>query len=552
MRPSRSRAVTASPPRSAARLRSMRSRAGTSTPGSSHRERPAREDAAVREFRLAELVAGLSVVSDLGKGLTDGQGLRASAVAGALADRLDLPDADREALFWVGLLRFVGCTATASEMAAALGDELAVSAAFAAADARDLRDVLRGAVAAVGPRPDRLLAFLARAPGVVREHEVASCEVAQVVAGRLGLPAGGGDALGEGFQRWGGRGPPGLRGGEAPAPATRVWQVAHVLDLLAPVPDPAAQVRRRAGRTLDPTMAAVAADAADALLATRADAGLAAVLAAEPQPHRTVGPDDAERVLAVFGLVADLKSPLFRGHSERVSVLAAGAGRVAGRPDDEVATLRRAGLVADVGRVAVSSAVWEKPRPLTDAEHEQVRLHPYFTARALARVPALADLADLACAHHERGDGSGYHRGLTGTAFSPAAALLAAADAWVTAGEPRPHRPVRDDAERTALLRAHADAGRLPAAAVDAVLAAAGAAPPPVPAPPGLLTARERVVLDLVADGLTNVAIGRRLAISPKTVNPPLEPVYAKLGVSPRASAVVAALSTGELEPRRE
>jgi HD-GYP domain-containing protein (c-di-GMP phosphodiesterase class II) len=501
----------------------------------------------VREFRLAELVAALSVVSDLGKGLTDGQGLRAGAVAGALADRLDLPDADREALFWVGLLRFVGCTATASEMAAALGDELAVSAAFAAADARDLRDVLRGALAAVGPRPDRLLAFLARAPAVVREHEVASCEVAQVVAGRLGLPGTVAAALGQVFERWDGRGHPGLRGGADLSLATRVWQVAHVLDLLADRRDAAAQLRRRAGRTLDPAVAGVAADAADALLGVREEAGLAAVLDAEPQPHRTVGPDDADEVLAVFGLVADLKSPGFRGHSERLSALVASAAGVAGRPDDEVTTLRRAGLVADVGRVAVSSAIWEKERPLSDAEREQVRLHPYFTARALVRVPALADLAELACAHHERCDGSGYHRGLAGTAFSPAAALLAAADAWVTAGEPRPHRPARDDAEKTALLRTHADAGRLPAAAVDAVLAAAGAAPPPAAAPAGGLTAREVAVLDLVADGLTNVAIGRRLGISPKTVNAHLEHVYAKLGVSTRASAVVAALARGAL-----
>src|SRR3954468_10534504 len=368
MRPSRSRAVTASPARSAARLRSMRSRAGTSTPGSSHRKRPAREDGAVREFRLAELVAGLSVVSDLGKGLTDGQGLRACTVAGELADRLDLPDADREALFWVGLLRFVGCTATASEMAAALGDELAVSAAFAAADAHDLRDVLRGALTAVGPRPDRLLAFLARAPGVVREHEVASCEVGQVVAGRLGLPGAVSDALGQVFERWDGRGHPGRRGGAELSLATRVWQVAHVLDLLADAPDVTAQLRRRAGRTLDPAIAKVAAEAAEALMAEREDAGLTAVLAAEPEPHRTIGAEDAEAVLAVFGLVADLKSPAFRGHSEGVSALAAQAARVAGRADDEVAALRRAGLVADVGRVAVSSAIWDKQRPLTDAE----------------------------------------------------------------------------------------------------------------------------------------------------------------------------------------
>jgi HD-GYP domain-containing protein (c-di-GMP phosphodiesterase class II) len=501
----------------------------------------------VQEFRLAELVAGLSVVSDLGRGLTDGQGVRTGVVAGKLAARLQLPDADRETVFWVSLLRFVGCTATASEMAAALGDELAVGAAFAAADARDLRDVLRGALAAVGPRPDRLLSFLIRAPGVVRTHEVASCEVAQVLAGRLGLPPTVAAALGQVFERWDGHGHPGVLARDGLAIATRVWQVAHVLDLLAGAKDALGQLRRRAGRTLDPVVVRAAAGAADELLAARADAGLAALLAAEPEPHRTVGAADADEVLAVFGLVADLKSPLFRGHSERVSALAVAAARAAGRPDAEVTGLRGAGLVCDVGRVGVSSAIWEKQRPLTDAEQELVRLHPYLTARALGRVPALADLAEVACAHHERCDGSGYHRGLTGTALSPAAALLAAADAWVTAGELRPHRPARSDAERTALLRAHAAAGRLPRAAVDAVLTAAGAAPAGRSGASGVLTDRERAVLDLVADGLTNGAIGRRLGISPKTVNAHLEHAYAKLGVSTRASAVVAALSRGEL-----
>src|SRR5919199_6545203 len=172
-----------------------------------------RHHGAVQEIRLAELVAGLSVVSDLAKGLSDGQGLRACALAGDLAARLDLAPADREAVFWVGLLRFVGCTATASEMAAALGDELAVSAAFAEADVRDLRDVLRSTIAAVGHRPDRVLSFLVSAPRLVREHEVASCEVAQAVAGQLGLPGGAAEALGQVFERWDGHGHPGLRRG---------------------------------------------------------------------------------------------------------------------------------------------------------------------------------------------------------------------------------------------------------------------------------------------------------------------------------------------------
>jgi HD-GYP domain-containing protein (c-di-GMP phosphodiesterase class II) len=210
--------------------------------------------------------------------------------------------------------------------------------------------------------------------------------------------------------------------------------------------------------------------------------------------------------------------------------------------------VRRAALVHDVGRVAVSSGIWQRTAPLSDAEQEAVRLHPYYTARALARVPALAGLVEVACAHHERSDGSGYHRGLSGASLTPAAALLAAADAYVTAGEPRPHRPARPGPERAALLREAAAEGRLPAAAVEAVLSAAGAGTGRRPRVVGILTNREREVLDLVADGLTNAAIGRRLGVSGKTVNTHLEHMYTKLGVSTRASAVVAAIHRGELE----
>jgi DNA-binding CsgD family transcriptional regulator len=83
---------------------------------------------------------------------------------------------------------------------------------------------------------------------------------------------------------------------------------------------------------------------------------------------------------------------------------------------------------------------------------------------------------------------------------------------------------------------------------VEAVLSAAGAGTGRRPRVVGILTNREREVLDLVADGLTNAAIGRRLRVSGKTVNTHLEHMYTKLGVSTRASAVVAAIHRGELE----
>ncbi|RLP31887.1 HD domain-containing protein [Nocardia seriolae] len=502
--------------------------------------------------RLAELVAGLSLVSDLGKGLSDGQALRVCTVSARVAELLELPAADRETLYWVALLRFVGCTATASEMAAALGDELAVSAAFADADVRDLRDVLRRAVAVTGPRPDRVLGFLAKAPTVIEAHETASCEVARSVAIQLGLPGSVIEALGDVFERYDGKGNPGRgKGSELPL-AVRVWQVAHTADLLVEHFGPeiaAARLRDRAGTALDPDIAVAVAAHCATLFDPPPTGSLADVLAAEPVPRQFVEPDRLDAVLGVFGLLADLKSAHFYGHSPRVAELAARAATVAGLPEAEVNRVRRAGLVHDIGKVAVSSRIWDCGGALSDMQREQVELHPYYTQRVLARVPALADLMDLACSHHEKSDGSGYHRRISGPALSPAAALLAAADCYVTAGEPRPHRATRDPADCAALLRGLAAEGRLPEPAVRAVLTAAGHSTQRSARSPGALTARETAVLQLIAHGLTNQAAARRLGISAKTVGTHLEHIYTKLGVSTRASAVVHATRLGWLDP---
>ncbi len=93
-----------------------------------------------------------------------------------------------------------------------------------------------------------------------------------------------------------------------------------------------------------------------------------------------------------------------------------------------MAVLRRAGLIHDLGRLGVSNAIWDKPGPLTEAESERIRLHPYLTDRMLARVGALSRSREIAARHHERLDGSGYPRGLTAASLTPPDRLLAAAE----------------------------------------------------------------------------------------------------------------------------
>ncbi len=136
--------------------------------------------------------------------------------------------------------------------------------------------------------------------------------------------------------------------------------------------------------------------------------------------------------------------------------------------------VRRAALAHDLGRVGVSNAIWEKPGRLGFGEWERVRLHPHFTERAFAQSRELAPIGMLAGSHHERLDGSGYHRGTRGAGARPGGAASSppptptgdARGAAVPGGARR--------AGRRGRAAARGEEGRLDPEAVDAVLDAAG------------------------------------------------------------------------------
>ena len=148
--------------------------------------------------------------------------------------------------------------------------------------------------------------------------------------------------------------------------------------------------------------------------------------------------------------------------------------------------------------------------------------------------------------HHERLDGSGYHRYARGPDLSPAARILAAAEAFQTAREARPHRPAMSDAAAAAKLRARGREGKLCPDAVEAVLACAGSRPAGRrPSGSAGLTPREIEVLRLIAAGHTAKEAARELDISPKTADNHIQSLYSKIGVTTRAAAALYALERG-------
>jgi HD-GYP domain-containing protein (c-di-GMP phosphodiesterase class II) len=192
----------------------------------------------------------------------------------------------------------------------------------------------------------------------------------------------------------------------------------------------------------------------------------------------------------------------------------------------------------------VAAAIWQKAGSLTTDEWERVRLHAYHSERVLTRSPFLRTLAPVATAHHERLDGSGYHRGTAGAGLARPARVLAAADVYHAMTEPRPHREALAPARAGAMLGDEARAGRLDADAVAAVLEAAGQPAPRIERPAGL-TEREAEVLGLLAHGLQTKQIARALGISAKTADNHVQHAYAKIGVSTRAAATLFAMQNG-------
>jgi len=500
-------------------------------------------------IRAAEVVGALSLATDLGTGQPLEHALRTAVLAVRLGELAGASPQELRDTYYVALLHASGCTSNGHEAAQLFGDDIAHRAAFFLIDPTDPDQVLAfyrahvGAGRAPEVRAAMLEDAIANAGPRARASFAAMCEVAQRFAGWLDLGAGIQDALEYVFARWDGRGLPDTRGDAIPLP-TRLLHVARDISLFlsAGGPDGARSVvEGRAGAAYEPRLAELALANLDDILVDLDELRMwEQALESELFPRTWIA---GERVDAAFGAIAaltGLKSPWLREHSVGVAELAEAAAWRTGLGADTVRLLRRAALAHDLGRIGVSNAIWEKPGPLGFGEWERVRLHSHFTERAFAQSPALAPIGVLAGSHHERLDGSGYHRGTRGPALDDAARILAAADCYGAMREARPYRPARDAPEAEEELAREVTAGRLDADAVDAVLGAAGhkARERPRTLPAGL-TGRELEVLLILVRGSSNQEIAVELGISAKTVGHHVQHVYEKAGVRSRAAATL-------------
>jgi HD-GYP domain-containing protein (c-di-GMP phosphodiesterase class II) len=508
----------------------------------------------VTDLRLADLMAALSLTTDLAMGQPPEKAIRACVVATEIARHLNVTEADVGCVYYTTLLKHLGCTATLHEEVRLFGpDDTGMRRVAESTDETDPRELLAFMrVVGRGSGSDRLVHLTRTITGKKASGAIfrAICEVATQMADRLRLGDDVRGALYQTIERWDGKGAPkGLEGDDI-ALASRIAEPATqavISHREGGVEAALTMMDRRSGSWFDPAVVeAFRAVGPATLQRLDDDDPWEAVIEAEPEPVRTAGSDRLREVAEAFADMTDLKTTFTLGHSSGVADLAADGAERLGLEDP--ASVRVAALLHDLGRTGVGTGVWEKRGRLSSTEWEQVRLHPYHTERILARSRALEPLARVAAMHHERQDGSGYHRGASAAETPVVARLLGAADAFQAMTQPRPHRPALGADEAAAVLAEQGREGLFDPECVGAVLEAAGRSRPSARGVwPSGLSDREVEVLRLVAAGSSNREVAEALVISHRTAEHHVQHIYGKIGVSTRAAAAMFAMQHGLL-----
>lgn len=421
-------------------------------------------------FKLAELLGALSYALDLTEGQPAGHCLRGCFVGTRIGEALNLPDETLSDLYYTLLLKDLGCSSNAARICELyLADDIAFKRDFKTIDtsmSAALRFVFAqtGLEAGLGERIRTLISVIQRSGNIAREVMQTRCHRGADIAARMRFSP----TVQEGIlsldEHWDGSGQPqGLKQRQIPQ-ISNIALLSQIVDVFHAQGDPAAalgEVVARSGVWFDPDLvtAFVTAQQAPDFWPLLASPDLQAhVFAMTPALQSApVGEDYLDDIAAAFADVVDAKSPFTADHSNRVTLYTDMIAEEFGLSTDHRRWLRRAALLHDLGKLAISNQILDKPGKLDAGEWEAIKRHPQESAAILGRVAGFADIASIAAAHHERLDGKGYPYGLKGEEIWLEARILTVADVFDALTAERPYRAAMPIAKALAIL--DADAG---------------------------------------------------------------------------------------------
>lgn len=401
----------------------------------------------------SELLNALSYALDLTEGQPAGHGIRCAWIGMHIGREIGIPAEELTDLYYTLLLKDIGCSSNAARICNLfLTDDIEFKRGIKTVN-ESLPQVLRfvlshtGMKAGLAERFRALITTFKESGTIARELVEIRCQRGADIVRRMRFS----EAVATGIldldEHWNGKGQPTGLKGEAISLYARIaliTQVADVFHTSAGSESARREVIRRAGTWFDPALVAAfkKVSARPDFWAALAAPDLAERLATSfgDDGAYLVDDDYLDDVAAAFADVVDSKSPFTAGHSRRVALFTDMIAEELGMPEEERRYLRRAALLHDIGKLGVSNQILDKPGKLDDAEFAVVRSHPGLGEDILSKISAFQELARLAGAHHERLDGRGYPRGLTGEAICPLTRILTTADIFDALTADRPYR----------------------------------------------------------------------------------------------------------------
>jgi HD-GYP domain-containing protein (c-di-GMP phosphodiesterase class II) len=446
---------------------------------------------------LSQTISALSFALDITEGQPMGHAVRSCLIGMRIAEEIGFPVAQRRALYYALLLKDAGCSSNAAKIASLFkADDHVLKHDVKTIDWTSKGQSLIYVACHAAPngslldKAKQILVLLRAGDKGARQLVETRCERGANIVRMLDFPEESSQAILALDEHWDGRGHPlGARGEEIPL-SGRIMGLAQTVEVFfctSGVSGVYEMIFRRRGTWFDP-------DLVDAMVSFRNDTAFWERLGAddvqdqvtqlEPD-EQTLRLDDArlDRVAQAFAYIIDAKSPWTYNHSTGVAEIAFGIGIRLGLPATTLRDLKRAALLHDVGKLGVSSLILDKPGKLTDDEYAQMRRHSGYTQEILGRVEALRHVSELACSHHERLDGMGYHRRLNAEDLSIAARVLPAADIYQALSADRPYRAGMPPDQALGIMRKDVGCGLCPRVfeALERYVEHAGAPPAGVP-----------------------------------------------------------------------
>jgi len=418
---------------------------------------------------MAEVLASLSYALDLTSGQSVGHAQRACLIAMRIAKETGLPPAQVTSLYQAMLMKDAGCSSNAARMFEIFGsDDIDAKRAIRIIDWSNVTEALKFAETYTLPEGS-LLARARRIQSVsqglgqhTKDLFEARCSRGADIARSLGLGEDAAQCILYLDEHWDGGGMPyGLRGDRIPmmariaclAQTLEVFNTTFGLGMAYEV------VRGRSGLWFDPELAKLVHTFRqdDQFWHTVTQQTRSSLLHMNVQAAaETISPSGIDSVCTAFSQIVDAKSRFTGEHSARVCECAVGIARAQGLDEEHITLIRRAALLHDIGKLAVPNTILDKPGSLGADEWKVVQRHPIHTHKILGQITGFGRLAEVASAHHERLDGSGYCNGLRATEIDQDMRIIAVADVWDALSSKRPYRPALPMDHVFSILDAHA------------------------------------------------------------------------------------------------